>query len=308
MESDTPASVPSTAPADRAAREERIARHSTNVLPEDYEFDPSFSVDENWMVLTLIYARLSMSKRGNMACIVVDPTEPEPRRDDSSEPPQKRSKLEPPASESSHVHQSEFPNYPGRVLSHSNNFPQPHTVPVDLVPKAGTKGKQAAKPKPGQTHFLVKASQFPELHAEARSICLAAAHGVTLSGATAYVSFPPCAACLPLLVASRIKRLVYRQALGTAASVELCRGAGVECVEIVDKAVDERIKDRANQWWKDQGEGKEETRGRLERWWNAREQEIMGKLYAAAREDRDRREESDATAELSSANPEGNDT
>ncbi|GAA5948805.1 hypothetical protein JCM3765_003906 [Sporobolomyces pararoseus] len=263
--------------------QDRIAGFSTNVLPNDYEFDTSLSLDENFMVLTLIYARLSMSKRGNMACIIVDTQTPSIdtplRQDEEPEPSSKRIRRSSP----SPLLSSSFPQYPGRILSHSNNYPQPHTVSVELAQKTGTKSKQAAKPKPGQTNFLIKASQFPELHAEARSICIAASNGTPLAGSTAYVSFPPCAACLPLLVASGVKRLVYRQNLSTTASIELCRRSGVECVEIVNKELDERLKEKANLWWKRQGEGKEETRARLEQWWAEREQEIMGELYEASR-------------------------
>ncbi|GAA5995869.1 hypothetical protein JCM5350_007966 [Sporobolomyces pararoseus] len=268
---------------DNTQEQDRVLRFSTNVLPANYDFDTSLSLDENYMVLTLIYARLSMSKRGNMACIIVNPESPSidasATQDEEPEPLSKRIRRSSPFPPLS----SRFPQYPGRILSHSNNFPQPHTVSVELPQKPGTKSKQAAKPKPGQTNFLIKASQFPELHAEARSICLAASSGTPLAGSTAYVSFPPCAACLPLLVASGIKRLVYRQTLGTASSVELCGRSGVECIEIVDKELDERLKEKANLWWRRQGEGKEETRARLERWWTTQEQEVMGELYEASR-------------------------
>jgi hypothetical protein len=66
-------------------------------------------------------------------------------------------------------------------------------------------------------------------------------------------------------------------------SVELCRREGIECVEITDKELDERLKEKANKWWKEQGEGKDETRKRLERWWAEQETEIMGDLYEKAR-------------------------
>ncbi|GAA5879721.1 hypothetical protein JCM16303_004147 [Sporobolomyces ruberrimus] len=271
-------------PAHLTTEGDQPPRFCANTLPSNYPFDSSLSVDENYMVLTLIYARLSMSKRGNMACIIVDPSEPPETsatsaEADTSEPPAKR----PRTSSSRPHHSASYTSYPGRILSHSNNTPQPHTVAVAVPQKAGSKGKQPAKPKPGQTNFLIKASQFPELHAEARSICLAASEGISLGGSTAYVSFPPCAACLPLLVASRVKRLVYRQTLGTVSSVELCRREGIECVEITDKELDERLKEKANKWWKEQGEGKDETRKRLERWWAEQETEIMGDLYEKAR-------------------------
>ncbi|GAA5926789.1 uncharacterized protein JCM15063_000371 [Sporobolomyces koalae] len=272
-----PATAPSAMPATNSSLKQRVASYATNVLPTNYDFDSTLSLDENYMVLTLIYARLSMSKRGNMACIIVDLTSspsPEPTRpqDAVGEPPVKRTRRSSSPSPT-------YPHYPGKILAHSNNFPLPHSVPVELVQKADTKRKQAAKLKPGQTAFLVKASQFPELHAEARSICLAAAAGTSLSGATAYVSFPPCAACLPLLAAAGVTRLVYRQTMNTVTSVELCAQMGIERVEVVDKVLDDRLKDQANAWWRNRGEGKDETRARLDQWWAEKEMSIMGEVY-----------------------------
>ncbi|GAA5911585.1 hypothetical protein JCM5296_005256 [Sporobolomyces johnsonii] len=252
--------------------EERVAAYATNVLPADYTFDSALSVDENYMVLTLIYARLSMSKRGNMACIIVDPSSSSSAPDDSTaKPPAKRARTSSTAS-------SDFPNYPGRILSHSNNLPEPIAVSSDPPSKstAPAKKKTASSLKPGQTLFLARASSQPELHAEARSMCLAAATGTALAGATAYVSFPPCQSCASLLVAAGVKRLVYRQTMTAAASLELCKREGVECVEMADKELDERLKERVGTWWKERGEGKDETRTRLERWWKEMERVVMG--------------------------------
>ncbi|GAA5836021.1 hypothetical protein JCM5353_002215 [Sporobolomyces roseus] len=276
-----PPPLRSTTGSTQTQSESNIDSYSTNVLPSDFTFDNTLSIDENFMVLTLIYARLSMSKRGNMACIIVDPTSPpvsQPAALDHA-PPTKRPRT---GSLPSSSASTPFPNYPCRILSHSNNFPQPHTVPLEIPQKSGSKGKQVALPKPGQTHFSIKSSQFPELHAEARSICLAAREGIKLGGSTAYVSFPPCNACLPLLVETGTRRLVYRGTLSTASSIELCNRAGIERVEIVDKELDERLKEKANNWWKSKGEGRDETRGRLENWWAEQEEMIMGDLYREA--------------------------
>lgn len=278
----TPPSVPPTIEA-------RVAAYSTNVLPEDYTFDPSLSVDDNYMVLTLIYARLSMSKRGNMACIVVDLRDGRGEgSDDQGRPPAKRARVE-------EGGDGDFPNYPGRILAHSNNFPQPTPIPSTSTsisspsdgvegPKKPLKpGKQPRQPKPGQSAFLAQAGHAPELHAEARSICLAASRGIPLAGSTAYVSFPPCQHCLPLLVAAGVKRLVYRQRMTTLASVELCRLEGIECVEYTDKNKDERLKERVARWWKERGEGRDETRTRLEKWWKEAEERVEGKAATGSR-------------------------
>ncbi|BGP25741.1 hypothetical protein JCM10295v2_004676 [Rhodotorula toruloides] len=264
--------------------EARISAYSTNVLPVDYHFDPSLSIEDNYMVLTLIYARLSMSKRGNMACIVVHPKAGREDGKEEGRPPAKRARRE-------DEQEDGFPNYPGRILAHSNNFPQPTSIAspsasipslsygTEIVPQKPLKpGKQPRRPKPGQSAFLASAAVAPELHAEARAICLAASRGVSSAGSTAYVSFPPCQHCLPLLVAAGIKRLVYRQRMTTVTSIELCRLEGVERVEYTDKKVDEGLKERVGKWWKERGEGREETRGRMEKWWREAEEKVMARL------------------------------
>lgn len=265
------------APDVSSTLDERVQAYSTNVLPTDYTFDPTLSLDENYLVLTLIYARVSMSKRGNMACIIVDPSRSTPSTaDDIVEPSAKRPRTSS-SSASPDLTLNLFPNYPGRILSHSNNFPLPVSVSSapDTSKPPPKKGKTKAVLKPRQTLFQAKASNAPELHAETRSICLAAAQGIPLAGATAYISFPPCAHCLPLLVATGIKRLVYRQVMLAQGSVELCKREGVECVEFTDKAHDERLKEIVGQWWKSKGEGRDETRTRLERWWAEQERLVQ---------------------------------
>ncbi|BGP41234.1 hypothetical protein JCM10450v2_005274 [Rhodotorula kratochvilovae] len=265
-----------------ATFDERVAAYSSNVLPADYTFDPALSVDDNYIVLILIYARLSTSKRGNMACILVDPTSSPPATNgattarDDAEPPAKRARPSSPSP-------PPFPSYPGRILAHSNNTPEPHSIPSASsapAPAKGQPGKPPRAPKAGQSAFLARASGFPELHAEARSLCLAARGGIRTEGATAYVSFPPCQACLPLLVAAGVRRCVYRQKMGAQAAVELCAREGVECVEVVEKEHDERLKDAVARFWRERGEGKEETRARLDRWWREQERRIMGATAA----------------------------
>lgn len=47
------------------------------------------------------------------------------------------------------------------------------------------------------------------VHAEANAIVQAAHHGISLDGATAYVTHQPCRNCTKLLVSAGIKRVVY---------------------------------------------------------------------------------------------------
>lgn len=194
---------------------------ATNVLPE-YTFDPTMSIDDNFMIQTLIYTRLSISRRGNMAAIVTAP---------SSEP-----SLVPT------VEDGTTPTPPPAILLHSNNTPLPC---------------------PG----LTVNHKHPELHAEARCITLAARQGISLEGATIYVSFPPCAACLQLIVGSGIKRAVYRRKLLGEESIALAKEEGVEVVEYMEYAKDEKMKKLAGDWWEARGETKERSKNRTETWW-----------------------------------------
>ena len=68
-------------------------------------------------------------------------------------------------------------------------------------------------------------------HAEINAICQAARHGVTLPGATAYVTNMPCTACAKALIAAGVARVVvlseyhetYAEQFFQETGVELCR-------------------------------------------------------------------------------------
>lgn len=68
-------------------------------------------------------------------------------------------------------------------------------------------------------------------HAEINALCQATRHGVTLTGATAYVTNMPCTACAKALIAAGIRRVVifsgYHETLAerffAETGVELCR-------------------------------------------------------------------------------------
>ncbi|POY73264.1 hypothetical protein BMF94_3598 [Rhodotorula taiwanensis] len=272
--------------------EERVAAYETNVLPDDYDFDPAFTVDENYMILALIYARLSVSKRGNMACIIVEPEEAVSASTagdtslaavlDEGARPTKRARREDGATAAD----DPFPRYPGRILMHSNNTPEP--LPDEANAKLNAqkpmkKGQTAKKEKANESAFQRFAAAAPELHAEARAICVAASTpGMSLCGprTTAYITFPPCNACMPLLLAVGVKRLVYRQTATPIAHAQ-CQLARVEYVEFSDRAHDDKLKEHVKAWWTARGEGKEETRARVERWWLAAEKRLSGGLPQA---------------------------
>lgn len=57
----------------------------------------------------------------------------------------------------------------------------------------------------GERHELCRA-----LHAEQNAIIQAAKHGISVEGATIYVTALPCVICTKILIASGIKRIVYK--------------------------------------------------------------------------------------------------
>jgi dCMP deaminase len=54
-------------------------------------------------------------------------------------------------------------------------------------------------------------SQTYEIHAEMNAIIWAAREGISIDGATIYVTLEPCSECSKNLIASGIKRIVYAQ-------------------------------------------------------------------------------------------------
>lgn len=305
-----PGAEGSTPAGHDASFEERVAAYQTNVLPADYDFDPAFSLDENYMILALIYARLSVSKRGNMGCIIVEPEAGEVGASEAlsdshgrtAEPPAKRPRMAP-GSSGSDADDETYSRYPGRILVHSNNTPLPIPEEANVRitnPRPVKPGKTPRKEAVGQSAFQRYAGFSPEIHAEARAICLAASTAsLSLRGprTTAYITFPPCKECLPLLLAIGIKRLVYRQT-APLTSKTLCRLAGIECVEFTDREHDDRLKEHVKAWWTARGEGKEETRARVERWWTEAEQRLSSAASALSSTDESGTGISTATAAL----------
>lgn len=75
----------------------------------------------------------------------------------------------------------------------------------------------------GTRHEICRA-----IHAEQNVIIQAALHGVSIEGATIYVTHSPCILCAKMLVNSRIKRYVTFSEYADAAFNELFKEAGIE--------------------------------------------------------------------------------
>jgi len=70
------------------------------------------------------------------------------------------------------------------------------------------------------------------IHAEAKAIALAARKGISLEGATAYITCMPCINCAKLLVAAGIKAVYYLDIYGDRTSLTFLQRMGVKCERV----------------------------------------------------------------------------
>jgi len=79
----------------------------------------------------------------------------------------------------------------------------------------------------GQRHELCRA-----LHAEQNAIVQAAKYGISIEGATIYITHQPCIICAKLIIASGIKRIVYKGEYPDEFSLDMLKESGIEIVNI----------------------------------------------------------------------------
>ena len=72
------------------------------------------------------------------------------------------------------------------------------------------------------------------VHAEQNAIIQAAKLGVSLEGATMYVTHQPCVICTRMILNSGIKKVVYKNGYPDAFALELFAQSGVELVKFED--------------------------------------------------------------------------
>jgi dCMP deaminase len=77
----------------------------------------------------------------------------------------------------------------------------------------------------GERHELCRA-----LHAEQNAIIQAALHGVSVTGATLYITNQPCALCAKMLINAGVERVVYQGDYPDELAMEMLQEAGVEVV------------------------------------------------------------------------------
>lgn len=70
------------------------------------------------------------------------------------------------------------------------------------------------------------------IHAEQNAVVQAAKMGISVEGATIYVTHQPCSVCTRILINSGIKRIVYEQEYPDKFSLELLEESGIELVHL----------------------------------------------------------------------------
>ena len=73
------------------------------------------------------------------------------------------------------------------------------------------------------------------IHAEQNAIVQAAKTGVSLEGATIYITHQPCSMCARMIINSGIKRIVYVEGYPDEFSLELLEGANVELEKYIEE-------------------------------------------------------------------------
>ena len=72
------------------------------------------------------------------------------------------------------------------------------------------------------------------VHAEQNAICQAAKLGISLEGATIFVTHQPCSICTKMIINAGIKKVIYKHGYPDEFSLELLHESGVEIVKIED--------------------------------------------------------------------------
>ncbi|MBO5713788.1 MAG: dCMP deaminase family protein [Clostridia bacterium] len=69
------------------------------------------------------------------------------------------------------------------------------------------------------------------VHAEQNAICQAAKLGISVEGATIYVTHQPCTICTKMIINAGIKKVIYKYGYPDEFSLQLLAEAGVEIIK-----------------------------------------------------------------------------
>ena len=72
------------------------------------------------------------------------------------------------------------------------------------------------------------------VHAEQSAIVQAAIHGISIAGATLYVTHQPCSICSKLLINAQVERIIFAHSYADIRGLELLAAAGIKVEYIGD--------------------------------------------------------------------------
>jgi len=87
--------------------------------------------------------------------------------------------------------------------------------------------REKLKVPPGERHELCRG-----LHAEQNAIIQAAKTGISLEGATMYVTNHPCFICAKMIINSGIKKVVYKEGYPDKEAEDFLKKSGIEVVKL----------------------------------------------------------------------------
>ena len=112
----------------------------------------------------------------------------------------------------------------------------------DVLNIADEKGRMLTNCSCGASHIyftnddIKLTTNDKVIHAEQNALLFAAKNGISVNGATMYVTTEPCIECAKFIEASGIKKVIYSDSYKNSAGIELLKKHGVECHKyILDK-------------------------------------------------------------------------
>ncbi len=100
-------------------------------------------------------------------------------------------------------------------------------------------------------HLMIDGHCVRTLHAEQNAIIQAALHGVSIQGATAYVTHQPCLTCAKMIINAGIRQVIYAGDYPDEASRTFMHDAGVALVFYGQSPPDVQVIDRPNKHYVD---------------------------------------------------------
>ena len=100
-------------------------------------------------------------------------------------------------------------------------------------------------------HLMMDGHCVRTLHAEQNAIIQAALHGVSIQGATAYVTHQPCLTCAKMIINAGIRQVIYAGDYPDEASRTFMLDAGVALVSYGQSPPDVQVVDRSSEHYVD---------------------------------------------------------